>query len=125
MTIPVARAEIEANPGRLDDLRRDWTRHDPLSIAAALEGVPSSAPMEGGLTGDMITCPALVIPGDDLIHPTDVGFLVASLIPGARAEGPFDHLPRAEQVRGLVSLVEELLAQAEDEQATTDAGAPR
>ncbi|MGZ4207352.1 MAG: alpha/beta fold hydrolase [Actinomycetota bacterium] len=126
MSIPLARAEIVANPGRIDDLRRDWTRHDPLSIAAALEGVPSSAPMADGLTGDMIGCPTLVIPGDDIIHPTDVGFRVASLIPGARAEGPFDSLPRDEQVRGLVALVEDLLARAEtDDQATEDAGACR
>jgi pimeloyl-ACP methyl ester carboxylesterase len=110
MTIPLAQAEIDANPRRLEDLRRDWTRHDPLSIAAALEGVPPTAPLEGGLTSDMIRCPVLVIPGSDAIHPTEAGITVASLIPGAVAAPPFDSLPRADEVRGLVALVHDFLA---------------
>jgi pimeloyl-ACP methyl ester carboxylesterase len=110
MNIPIARAELDANPGRLDDLRRDWTRHDPLSIAAALEGVPPTSPLDGGLTSDMIRCPALIIPGNDVIHPTEAGIEVASLIPGATLAAPFDSLPRADEVRGLVELVRNFLA---------------
>jgi pimeloyl-ACP methyl ester carboxylesterase len=110
MSIPIARAEIDANPSRLDGLRRDWTRHDPLSIAAALEGVPSTAPLEGGLSSDMIRCPALVVPGNDVIHPTEAGIEVASLIPGATLAAPFDSLPRADEVRGLVELVRNFVA---------------
>jgi len=110
MTIPLARAELEANPGRLDGLRKDWTRHDPLSIAAALEGVPPTAPLEGGLTSDMIRCPALIIPGSDVIHPTEAGVEVARLIPGSTLAEPFDSLPRDEEVRGLVDLVREFVA---------------
>ena len=112
MTIPLARAEFEANPSRLEGLRHDWTRHDPLSIAAALEGVPPTAPLAGGLTGDMITCPVLVIPGNDVIHPTEAGLAVAAMIPGAVAAEPFDSLPRAEETRGLVSLVRDFIARA-------------
>lgn len=110
MAIPLARAELAANPTRLEELRRDWTRHDPLSIAAALEGVPPTAPLEGGLTSDMIRCPALVIPGNDVIHPTEAGIEVAKLIPGAILAEPFDSLPRADEVRGLVDLVREFVA---------------
>jgi 3-oxoadipate enol-lactonase len=110
LTIPLARAEFEANPSRLDALRHDWTRHDPLSIAAALEGIPPTGPLDGGLTGDMIRCPVLVIPGNDVIHPTEAGYEVASMIPGAVAAEPFDSLPRADEVRGLVSLVREFVA---------------
>ncbi len=110
MTIPLARAEIDANPSRLDELRRDWTRHDPLSIAAALEGVPPTAPLEGRLTSAMIRCPVLVIPGNDVIHPTEAGITVASLIPGAVLAEPFDSLPRAEEVRGLVEVVRDFIA---------------
>jgi pimeloyl-ACP methyl ester carboxylesterase len=113
MTIPLARAELEANPTRLEDLRRDWTRHDPLSIAAALEGVPPTGPLEGGLSSDMITCPVLVIPGNDVIHPTEAGLQVASLIPGAITALPFDSLPRADEVRGLVELVRDFLARVQ------------
>ncbi|HEV2686467.1 MAG TPA: alpha/beta hydrolase [Actinomycetota bacterium] len=112
MTIPLARAELDANPTRLDDLRRDWTQHDPLSIAAALEGVPPTAPLEGGLTGNMIRCPVLVIPGNDVIHPTEAGVRVGWLIPGAITAEPFDGLPRADEVRGLVSLVRDFIAHA-------------
>ena len=112
MTIPLARAEIDANPLRLEDLRRDWTRHDPFSIAAALEGVPPTAPLDGGLTSDMIRCPVLVIPGNDVIHPTEAGLAVASLIPRAVAAPPFDSLPRTDEVRGLVALVRDFLSRA-------------
>jgi pimeloyl-ACP methyl ester carboxylesterase len=112
MTIPLARAELDADPGRLDQLRRDWTRHDPLSIAAALEGVPPTAPLEGGLTSDMIGCPVLVVPGNDVIHPTEAGIEVASLIPGATLAPPFDSLPRADEVRALVDLVRDFVARA-------------
>jgi len=113
MSIPLARAELDANPRRLVDLRRDWTRHDPLSIAAALEGVPPTAPLEGGLTSDMIRCPVLVIPGNDVIHPTEAGIEIAELIPGATLAEPFDSLPRDEEVRGLVSLVRGFLKTVE------------
>jgi 3-oxoadipate enol-lactonase len=113
MTIPLARAELDANPRRLDDLRRDWTRHDPLSIAAALEGVPPTSPLDGGLTSDMIRCPVLVIPGNDAIHPTEAGIEIAKLIPGATLAEPFDSLPRDEEVRGLVSLVRAFVANVE------------
>ena len=112
MTIPLAREELAANPGRLAGLRQDWTRHDPLSIAAALEGVPPTGPLDGGLTGDMIKCPVLVIPGNDVIHPTEAGLAVAAMIPGAVAADPFDSLPRADEVRGLVALVREFVARA-------------
>jgi hypothetical protein len=113
MTIPIARAELEANPARLDGLRQDWTRHDPLSIAAALEGVPPTAPLEGGLTSDMIRCPALVIPGQDVIHPTEAGLEIARLIPGSTLAEPFDSLPRDEEVRSLVSLVREFVGKVQ------------
>jgi len=112
MTIPLARDEIAANPNRLEDLRRDWTRHDPLSIAAALEGVPPTGPLDGGLSSEMIRCPVLVIPGNDVIHPTEAGIKVASLIPGAVVALPFDSLPRADEVRSLVALVGDFLARA-------------
>ena len=113
MTIPIARAELEANPARLEGLRRDWTRHDPLSIAAALEGVPPTAPLDGGLRSDMIRCPVLVIPGSDVIHPTEAGVEIAKLIPGAVVAVPFDSLPRGEEVRGLVSMVRDFVADLE------------
>jgi pimeloyl-ACP methyl ester carboxylesterase len=113
-SIPVAREQLEADPARIEGLRRDWTRHDPLSIAAALEGVPPTSPLVGGLSGDMIGCPALVIPGSDLIHPTEAGNAVASMIPGAIAATPFDSLPRSEEVAGLVGLVIDFLASALD-----------
>jgi hypothetical protein len=58
----------------------------------------------------MITCPVLVIPGSDVIHPTDAGYAVAAMIPGATAAEPFDSLPRADEVRGLVALVKEFVA---------------
>jgi pimeloyl-ACP methyl ester carboxylesterase len=112
MSIPLARDEIATNPNRLEDLRRDWTRHDPLSIAAALEGVPPTGPLDGGLSSDMISCPVLVIPGNDVIHPTEAGIKVASLIPGAVVALPFGSIPRADEVRALVALVDDFLTRA-------------
>jgi hypothetical protein len=69
--------------------------------------------LDGGLSSDMIHCPVLVIPGDDVIHPTEAGLKVASLIPSAVAAPPFDSLPRADEVRGLVALVRDFLAHAQ------------
>jgi 3-oxoadipate enol-lactonase len=112
MTIPLAREEIATNPARIEELRRDWTQHDPLSIAAALEGVPPTGPLDGGLTSDMIHCPVLVIPGNDVIHPTEAGIKVASLIPGALVAFPFDSIPRADEVRALVALVGDFISRA-------------
>jgi pimeloyl-ACP methyl ester carboxylesterase len=110
LTIPVARAAIEADPGRIEGLRRDWKMHDPLSIAAALEGIPRTGPLAGGLSSDMITCPSLVIPGNDIIHPTEAGIEVARLIPGCILAEPFDSLPRTAEVAGLVELVRKFVA---------------
>ena len=58
----------------------------------------------------MIRCPVLVIPGNDVIHPTEAGIEVARLIPGAITAQPFDSLPRADEVRGLVKLVRDFVA---------------
>ena len=110
MSIPVAREAIESDPGRVEGLRRDWTMHDPLSIAAALEGIPQVGPLAGGLSSEMITCPALVIPGNDIIHPTEAGIEVARSIPRAVLAQPFDSQPRAAEVAGLVVLVRKFLA---------------
>lgn len=105
MTIPPARAELEADPSRLEQLRRDWTRHDPLSIAAALEGIPRTVAVGGDLHLRMISCPTLVVPGNDLIHPVDAGREVAAQVPGARCLEPFAGLSRAAEVARLVDEV--------------------
>ena len=108
LSIPLARAELEANPARIDALRRDWMRHDPLSIAAALDAMPHSSPLIG-LTPDRITLPSLIIPGSDLIHPAETGAMIADLIPGAELAPPFDGLPRDREVVELVALVRAFL----------------
>ena len=110
MTIPLAREAIEGDPGRLDGLRSDWLRHDPLSIAAALEGLPPTKPLEGGLDPSLIKCPVLIVPGNDQIHPLGAGVTVASMLSEATLAPPFDSLPRADEVRGLVELVREFMS---------------
>lgn len=109
LTIPQAREAIERDPGRLDGLRRDWQRHDPLSIAAALEGIPASAPLTPDLDPSAIAAPVLVVPGNDPIHPTEAGIEAASSIPGARAVAPFDSLPRAQETALFVATVRDFL----------------
>lgn len=102
-SIPQARAELERDPSRIDRLKTDWERHDPRSIAAALEAIPRTSPLDDGLTGDAITCPSLVIPGDDVIHPREAGEAVAAMIAGARLLEPFPlGMPRADEVAALV-----------------------
>jgi pimeloyl-ACP methyl ester carboxylesterase len=105
MSIPIAREQLQADPSRLEQLHRDWDRHDPLSIAGALEGIPRTAPMDGGLTAESIVCPTLVIPGNDLIHPTDAGVAIAAMIPDAECATPFDGLARGREVDEMVALV--------------------
>jgi len=114
-SIPQARAQLEREPSRIEQLRTDWERHDPLSIAAALEAIPRTSPLDGGLRGDAITCPALVIPGDDVIHPREAGEAVAAVIPGARLLEPFPvGTSRTDEV---VALVEHISAFVADEDA--------
>lgn len=113
MTIPEAREAIEDNPGRLDELRRDWERHDPLSIAAALEGIPASPPLTPDLDPGGIGVPVLVVPGDDPIHPTHAGLECAAMIPGARATTPFDSLPRDRETAAFVQTVFEFLRESD------------
>src|SRR5207249_2767741 len=106
---PMAREQLESDPERIEQLHRDWDRHDPLSIAGALDGIPGTAPMDGGLTTNTILCPTLVIPGSDLIHPTEAGVAVASMILGAECAVPFDGLPRGREVDEMVALVRSFL----------------
>jgi pimeloyl-ACP methyl ester carboxylesterase len=105
MSIPEARAELEKDPPRIEGLKRDWGRHDPASIAAAMKGIPASAPLAGGLDTRAIAVPTLVIPGNDAIHPTEAGLRCAELIPGAVCAPPFDSLPRPRETRAFVDLV--------------------
>ncbi|HJR19764.1 MAG TPA: alpha/beta fold hydrolase [Actinomycetota bacterium] len=110
MTIPEAAEQLSRDPGRLESLRADWSRHDPASIAAALIGIPASGPLTPEVDITAIRSPTLVIPGNDLLHPTAAGETVASLIPGARLAPAFDGLPRAEEVRGLVRLIRDFVS---------------
>ena len=59
----------------------------------------------GGVTGAAIACPTLVIPGSDMIHPTEAGVAVAAMITGAACATPFDGLPRDREVAEMVELV--------------------
>lgn len=104
-TIPQARDALEREPDRIDRLIADWSRHDPLSIAAALEGIPNSTPFDGDVSPDAIVAPALVIPGNDLIHSTANGRAVAKLIPTARVIDPLDAPSRETEVEMLVGVV--------------------
>jgi pimeloyl-ACP methyl ester carboxylesterase len=105
LTIPEARAQLEDDPARIEGLRREWSRHDPESIAAALIGIPAAGPLDGGLDPARVTAPTLVIPGNDPIHPTEAGLACARLIPGASCAPPFDSQTRADETRHFVELV--------------------
>jgi 3-oxoadipate enol-lactonase len=111
LNIPEAAEQLAKDPGRLDSLRVEWSRHDPASIAAALIGIPSSGPLTEEVDIASITAPTLVIPGDDMLHPTAAGEAVAGLIPGARLAPQFDGLPRGDETRGLVELIRDFVAE--------------
>ena len=105
MTIPEAAAELAGNQERVDALLKEWSRHDEGSIAAALIGIPASAPLTPELDPTAITARVLVIPGDDPIHPREAGERVAGLIPGARLAAPFNGLPRDQETRKFVAMI--------------------
>lgn len=110
MTIPEAAAAFANDPGRVAALRAEWSRHDPSSIAAALIGIPASAPLTPDLDPAAITAPTLVIPGDDAIHPREAGEACARMIPGARLAAPFNGLPRQEETPRLAAMIREFCA---------------
>jgi pimeloyl-ACP methyl ester carboxylesterase len=123
LSIPEASAELKADRSRLDALRADWSRHDEASIAAALIGIPASAPLTPELDPKAITAPVLVIPGDDTIHPREAGETVAHTIPGALLAAPFNGLPRAEETRRLVAQIRDFVrAHADGGRRPADAG---
>jgi hypothetical protein len=105
MSIPEAAEALETSPERIEALRTDWGRHDPASIAAALEGIPSSAPLTPELDLARITARVLVIPGNDPIHTTEAGLACARAIPGAILASTFDGLPRDAEVKTLVERI--------------------
>ncbi|MEX2557114.1 MAG: alpha/beta hydrolase [Actinomycetota bacterium] len=111
LNIPEAAEQLAKDPGRLDSLRVEWSRHDPASIAAALIGIPSSGPLTEEVDIGSITAPTLVIPGDDMLHPTAAGEAVAALIPDARLASRFNGLPRDEETRGFVQLIRDFVAE--------------
>jgi len=110
-SIPLARRALEAEPGRLEALREEWGQHDPLSIAAALEGMPASTPLEGGVDGSSIGCPVVIVPGVDLIHPEESAIATAAMIPNARLLPAFGPIARAQEVKAIVSMVEDLASE--------------
>ena len=105
LTIPDAVERLGNDPGRLEALRLEWSRHDPASIGAALIGIPASGPLTDDVDPKSIRAPSLVIPGRDLIHPTEAGEAVAAAIPGARLAEPLGGLPRDEETAILVELI--------------------
>jgi pimeloyl-ACP methyl ester carboxylesterase len=93
-------------------LRAEWARHDEASIAAALIGIPMSAPLTPELDPAAIRAPVLVIPGNDPIHPRAAGEEVARIIPGAHLAPPFDGVPRHEETRLLVAQIRDFVGTA-------------
>ncbi|MHB8513271.1 MAG: alpha/beta fold hydrolase [Actinomycetota bacterium] len=113
MTIPQARDAIEKDPNRLDGLRRDWERHDPHSIAAALEGIPASAPLTPDLDPASLLVPLLVIAGNDAIHPPAAAEQVAAKFPTARAMPPLNALTREDETQLILALLIEFARECE------------
>lgn len=113
MTIPET-AGVAGDTDRVEALREAWSLHDPASIAAALIGIPASAPLTPELDPNAITARVLVIPGNDLIHPREAGESVAKAIPGARIAAPFDGLPREEETRRFVATIREFVAETSE-----------
>jgi pimeloyl-ACP methyl ester carboxylesterase len=111
LSIPQAREDLEKNPGRLEGLKKDWGRHVPLSIAAALEGIPASPPLTPDLDVSRLTAPVMVIPGNDPIHTIEAGTACAASIPGAFLAPTFNGLPRAEEVNVLVERIRSFVEQ--------------
>jgi 3-oxoadipate enol-lactonase len=105
LSIPQAREDLEKNPGRLEALKKDWGRHEPLSIAAALEGIPGSPPLTPDLDVSRLVAPVMVIPGNDPIHTIEAGTACAASIPGAFLAPSFNGLPRDEEVKILVERI--------------------
>lgn len=111
-SIPEVNEQVGEDRSRLDTLRAEWSRHDEASIAAALIGIPASAPLTPDLDPASITAPVLVIPGDDPIHPRTAGEEVARIIPGARLAPPFDGVLRDEETRLLVAQIRDFVGTA-------------
>ena len=111
MTIPEVAAGLNGDRARLDALRAEWSRHDEASIAAALIGIPASAPLTPDLDPAAITAPVLVIPGNDPIHPREAGEAIAGRIPHVRLAPHFEGLPRAEETRRLVAQIRGFVAE--------------
>jgi len=112
MTIPEAAAELSGDPGRVESLLKEWSRHDEASIGAALIGIPASPPLTPELDIKSITARVLVIPGDDVIHPKEAGERVAQMIPGAHQDPPFNGLPRSEETRRFVARIRDFVNEA-------------
>lgn len=115
MMIPEVAAGLNGDRARLDALRAEWSRHDEASIAAALIGIPASAPLTDDLDLAAITAPVLVIPGNDPIHPREAGEAIAGRIPGVRLAPHFDGLPRGEETRRLVAQIRDFVAEVDPE----------
>jgi 3-oxoadipate enol-lactonase len=111
LTIPEVSAQMKGDRARLDGLRSEWSRHDEASMAAALIGIPASAPLTPDLDPAAITAPVLVIPGNDPIHPREAGEAVALRIPHARLAPHFDGLPRDEETRRLAAQIRAFVAE--------------
>lgn len=110
LAIPEVNARVAEDRSRLETLRAEWSRHDEKSIAAALIGIPASAPLTPELDPATITAPVLVIPGNDSIHPRAAGEEIVRIIPGARLAPPFDGLPREDETRRLVARIRDFVA---------------
>jgi 3-oxoadipate enol-lactonase len=112
LSIPEVNAQMAGDPSRLEVLQKEWSRHDEASIAAALIGIPASAPLSPDLDPTKITAPVLVIPGNDPIHPRAAGEEAARIIPGAKLAPPFNGLPREDETRLFVAQIRDFVASA-------------
>ncbi len=110
LSIPEVNEQVTGDPSRLEMLRAEWSRHDEASLAAALIGIPASAPLTPELDPATITAPVLVIPGDDPIHPRAAGEEAARIIPGATLAPPFNGVPRDEETRMFVRQIRDFVA---------------
>ena len=87
------KAELIANGELLPEAK--WERHDPESIAAAIRGLGWTQPFRDETELARIECPALVLPGADEMHLSEVSQMYSEIIPKSRTVNPVPTDPQA------------------------------
>lgn len=112
-SLPDLQKRVANDPGMIDDLREQWSMHEPASFVAAMRGVPRGHPFNRLEDLESISVPTLIVATEeDPIHPMSVAKAYHKRIPSSELLAVEPDPPLYRRPKDMAAVVTDFLDRA-------------